>query len=188
MTILDHTMIEMQRTIVPIILEILLVLVVLFVGVFIQQFFQGSTLEIFLVFAMALAAIGIFWFTYQLTSLLPKSYRVAMVGYPFAGKTTLIASLYDEAFARRLYATVRPRGSSTIDRVNSMISQIKSGHAIGPTSDQERFGFRADITWKKYGLPRVYEVEFGDFPGGESQKYGCLRRNLGCTERSSSSG
>jgi hypothetical protein len=165
-------MIEMQRYAA---FQVLLILLGLFVVLVVELFLVGVTAISYSAVIVALLFAGIFWFIYQATPLLPKSYHVAVVGYPLAGKSTMIASFYDEGFARRLNATLRPRGASTIDTVDSMLRKVKSGHAIGPTSDQERFGFRADITWHKYGIPRVYEVEFGDFPGRDSEAYASVK-------------
>lgn len=106
------------------------------------------------------------------TSSLPTSYLVATVGFPQSGKTTLIVSLFGEAFAERILgATMRPRGIKTIERVNADLERLKKGLALGPTQDQDRFSFRADIQMGRGLFSKNYKTEFGDFPGHDSETY-----------------
>ena len=101
---------------------------------------------------------------------LPKSYYVAIVGFPKSGKTTLITCLFDEAFKGNLPIKFTPRGEQTIEYVNKNISLLEQGFAVGPTADQDRFSFRTDIIVRKFP-PQIYRTEFGDFPGGDSKKF-----------------
>ena len=102
----------------------------------------------------------------------PLPHYVALVGFPQTGKTTLIVSLFDEILAGKI-PSIRaiPRGSKTIDKVNEHLETFKNGRALGPTKDQDIFSFRADIKLKRYILTRTYKVEFGDFPGEDSDEY-----------------
>lgn len=105
-------------------------------------------------------------------NLLPKAYRVAIVGFPSSGKTTLIVTLFREIFAQRIRGVkARLRGRSTIEKVNEYLEQLDEGIALGPTKDQDIFAFRADVTMGKFPFPRTYKMEFGDFPGESSAKY-----------------
>lgn len=101
----------------------------------------------------------------------PRSYNVAVVGFPQSGKTTLIISLFGAAFARNLPFKMMPRGSQTIELVNESLEMLDKGDALGPTEDQDLFAFRADVTFGRFPFPITYKVEFGDFPGRYSQDY-----------------
>lgn len=103
---------------------------------------------------------------------LPGSHNVAIVGFPQSGKTTLIISLFGETFAGKILPLrLTPRGTKTIERINESLERLQRGQALGPTKDQDRFGFRADVTVRRFPFPRTYKVEFGDFPGVDSQTY-----------------
>lgn len=106
-------------------------------------------------------------------SQLPPSYRVAIVGLPLSGKTTLITSLFREAFARRISKNIKltPRGDQTIKRINRQIEMLDAGRAIGPTRDQDMFAFRAELTVERFPIPSSYRIELGDFSGKDSQVY-----------------
>lgn len=103
---------------------------------------------------------------------LPKSHNVAIVGFPKSGKTTLIVSLFGDIFAGNISpVSATLKGTSTIERVNESLERLERGRALGPTKDQDRFSFRADVSIKKYLNSTTYKVEFGDFPGEDSEKY-----------------
>lgn len=103
---------------------------------------------------------------------MPISHTVAIVGFPQSGKTTAIISIFGEIFARRILSVkATPRGVQTIERVNESLERLKKGRALGPTKDQDRFAFRTDITIKNWLFSRTYKVEFGDFPGEDSEEY-----------------
>ncbi len=104
---------------------------------------------------------------------LPTLYSVAIIGFRESGKTTLVTTLFDEIFNQRVEGIIRsaPRGTSVIERVNRDIHLLEQGHALGPTTDQDRFAYRTDLTLKGFPFPRTLRVEFGDFPGEDSKKY-----------------
>jgi hypothetical protein len=105
-------------------------------------------------------------------SALPRAHTVAIVGFPKSGKTTLLTSLFGEVFAQRIAdLRVVPRGTSVIDRLNHDLKLLETGRALGPTHDQDRFAYRADITMGAFPFLRTYKVEFGDFPGHDSEEY-----------------
>jgi len=60
-------------------------------------------------------------FTLQLTSRkLSASYRIAILGFPRSGKTTMITALFAYMFRRGINGTpVLPRGEETINRINA---------------------------------------------------------------------
>jgi len=101
----------------------------------------------------------------------PVQLSIAVVGFPQSGKTTMIVSLWGEIFARRIIVQAIPRGTKTIERINDCLEKLQKGRSIGPTRDQDRFGFKGDITYGKYPFTRTYKVEFGDFPGDNSEEY-----------------
>lgn len=100
-----------------------------------------------------------------------KSYHVAVIGFPKSGKTTLITSLFGEAFKRNLPVNVTPRGTQTIERINKSLEMLKKGKALGPTRDQDMFAFRADATFGRWPFRSTYRIEFGDFPGKYSEDH-----------------
>lgn len=102
---------------------------------------------------------------------LSTSYNVAIIGYPQSGKTTLIVSLFEEIFNRKVYnikATLK--GESTIERINALIEKKQSGISPGPTTDQTMFAYRTMIEVGKGIFRKKYKVEFGDYPGEYSEK------------------
>lgn len=104
--------------------------------------------------------------------MVPRTHIVGIIGFPGSGKTTLITSLFRESFAMHLSGyKMTPRGKQCIDRVNAHLRTLDMGYALGPTADQERFSFRADIVRRGLGLARTYRTEFGDFPGDDSETY-----------------
>jgi GTPase SAR1 family protein len=99
-----------------------------------------------------------------------KFLRVAVIGFPRSGKTTLITSLFGEGFKRNLPINLSPRGLSTIERVNKSLEMLEKGRAIGPTQDQDMFAFRADVISGSFLFRSVSRVEIGDFPGSYTQE------------------
>ncbi len=99
----------------------------------------------------------------------PISYRVAVIGRPQAGKTTLITAMFGHMFRSKMQG-FDPRGKSTIERVNGDLANLELGIAPAPTTDQERFGYRVDyrpstnVPFRRL-YSRTYKVEVGDFPG-----------------------
>lgn len=103
---------------------------------------------------------------------LPASHRVAIIGFPRSGKTSLIAALFEYYFRRgAMGKSIVARGEETIQRVNENIKQLELRKTIAPTTDQDVFAYRAEIL-----ANRRYKLEIGDFPGEDtvefSEKYG----------------
>ncbi len=101
-----------------------------------------------------------------------KPYNIAIIGFPRSGKTTLIATLFQQIFKQKvsgLKATLK--GESTIERINELIEKKESGLPVGPTNDQTMFAYRTEIEIGNSPLTKeFYRVEFGDYPGEESAK------------------
>lgn len=103
---------------------------------------------------------------------LPEAYSVAIIGFPQSGKTTLITSLFDEVWKGRVPRLLfRPLGESTIERLNTDLAMLKKGKALGPTTDQDKFGYTARVRIPRAFGDRWLKVEFGDFPGEDSRVF-----------------
>jgi GTPase SAR1 family protein len=97
---------------------------------------------------------------------LPSSYRIAVIGFPKSGKTTLITAVFAYLFRRGIRgASIVPRGDETIKRVNRNMEQLELGRPIGPTTDQDVFAYRAEVKLSNLIFERTYKLEIGDFPG-----------------------
>jgi len=117
---------------------------------------------------------------YLASKRLPSAYRIAIIGYPRAGKTFLITAIFKNLFLGKVsgFDTI-PRGNETIERINNYIELMETGRAIGPTTDQDVFAFRADLVRKFFGFQRKWKTELGDFPGEDSEEFG---RKSGSTD------
>ncbi len=103
---------------------------------------------------------------------LPIAYNVAVVGFPRSGKTVLITSIFAQIFSDKfLSKRVILRTKATIERVNRDLEQLDLGKALGPTSDQDLFAYRADIKRGGFPLQRTYKVNIGDFPGEDTEEF-----------------
>jgi len=120
-----------------------------------------------------LASFAMAGLTFVLTTLrLPVSHRVAILGFPQAGKTTLITAVFDYLFRHGAKGrSVVPRGEETIRRVNENLQQLELGRPIRPTKDQDVFAYRAELITRGSGLARRYKLEIGDFPGEDTVAY-----------------
>lgn len=129
----------------------------------------------FLVFV--LMSVGFFYIQLRADSRSPKAYDVAIIGFPASGKTTLLTATFGEIFEQRIGIDIELRGDSTIDRVNADLLKLARGQALGPTESQDRFAYRTRFRvrilslFKYIKIYDTYKVEFGDFPGEDSQTY-----------------
>jgi hypothetical protein len=105
---------------------------------------------------------------------IPQSHRVAVIGFPQAGKTSLIVSIFAFYFRHGVTgATILPRGEETIRRVNMHIAEMESGRGVSSTRDQDLFAYRAEVLRKSL-IPFFdsrYKLEMGDFPGEQSEDF-----------------
>jgi GTPase SAR1 family protein len=103
---------------------------------------------------------------------LPASYRIAVVGFPKSGKTTLITAVFAYLFRKGIRgASIVPRGEETIKRINQNMEQLELGRPIGPTKDQDVFAYRAEIKTGSNLFRRHYKLEIGDFPGEDTLEF-----------------
>ena len=115
------------------------------------------------------ATLAMMFVLFYRTFQVQRSYHVAVIGFPSSGKTTLITSLFGEAFARQLPIKLAPRGTQTIERINKFLETQRKGKTLGPTRDQDMFAFRADATLGRFPFRTTIRLEFGDFPGHYSE-------------------
>jgi GTPase involved in cell partitioning and DNA repair len=101
------------------------------------------------------------------------SKRIAVIGAPRAGKTSLIAVLIDSIMSSDLARYTSVLGTETVDRVSRTIASIRAGIPLAPTTDSEVFNYRYLISKPLLGvIPIKYEMEFADFPGEYSDELG----------------
>lgn len=160
---------KIGKTPLPLVIAIIAAIIALAVSI--MEFFREELLTFVLPIVVGVFTVLIFQFIIQKYSV-PLSHTVAIVGFPRSGKTTLLISLFGDIFAGMILPIrITPKGTKTIERINESLEMLKKGQALGPTKDQDRFAFRADLTIKRFPFPHTYKVEFGDFPGDESQDY-----------------
>lgn len=100
---------------------------------------------------------------------IPISHKIAVIGLPKSGKTTLITVIFELIQKGTYIREVRLHGVKTINTVNKLISLLNSGHRVGPTTEKEIFVFR--FSYQKRGLlKKLFDVEIADFPGEYSGK------------------
>ena len=97
---------------------------------------------------------------------MPASYRIAVLGFPKSGKTTLITAVFAYLFRRGVRgASIVPRGEETIQRISDNMEKLELGRPIGPTTDQDVFAYRAEVSISGLIFTARYKLEIGDFPG-----------------------
>lgn len=125
-----------------------------------------------LILLITTSILSVFAYSRFFSSGAPIAHNVAIVGFPKSGKTTLIITLFGEIFARRIKnidATLKT--PTTIERVNEYLNKLQKGLSVGPTTDQDIFAYRTNIEQKTSLFSQSYKVEFGDFPGEDSEEY-----------------
>lgn len=131
---------------------------------------------------MATTAIIVLVITFQsvffklFTKGIKLSLRVAVIGLPRSGKTTLITVVFDAIMSGRLARYASVSGLETVERLTKYLSLINSGVNLGPTTDEEVFAYRYVVNRKRFGIfSTKYDVEIADFPGEYSEE---LSRDL----------
>jgi hypothetical protein len=100
---------------------------------------------------------------------IPVSHRVAVIGLPRSGKTTLITALFELIQRGSDIPNVRLHGLNTISTVNRYIASLNAGEKIGPTKEKDTFVFRFSYSKRRGLLSRLYDIEIADFPGEYSE-------------------
>lgn len=101
---------------------------------------------------------------------IPVSHKIAVIGRPGAGKTTLITALFELIQKGMHVDNVRLHGASTINTVNKNVARLNSGMRVGPTKERDTFVFRFSYIKRRGFLKRSYDVEIADFPGEYSSR------------------
>ena len=125
------------------------------------MFIVGGVLFSSILFAILLARTGP-----------SRSHNVAFIGFRRSGKTTLLATMFNELVLFKVSRVVAAElsGPKTIERVTRHMEKIKSRQAVGPTTRHSQFPYEVNITEKGL-LRRSFKMSFGDFPGERSEEY-----------------
>ena len=128
----------------------------------------------FALLLMVAAAFPMYKFVIELfKSGVKISLRVAVIGLPRAGKTTLIAKIFDTIMSTRYAKFMTVNGVETIDRITHYLNIIQSGGGLSPSTDNDVFAFRYIYKRAVLGLLTLkYDVEIADFPGEYSESLG----------------
>jgi GTPase SAR1 family protein len=99
------------------------------------------------------------------------SHKIAVVGLPGAGKTTLITALFELIQRSDHIPNARLHGLSVVRAVNENVARLNSGKRIGPTTEKDVFVFRFSYLKRRIiFIARSYDVEIADFPGEYSTR------------------
>ncbi|XAP76888.1 GTPase [Citromicrobium bathyomarinum] len=97
---------------------------------------------------------------------LTLSYRVALIGRPRAGKTSLLAAMFDQILSGNTQKNVKIVGTKTIRQIGDIIYTLDTSGTVEPTLSEDRFLFRFFYYPLRYFRDFFkYEVEITDFPG-----------------------
>ena len=129
-------------------------------------------IDIILLLLLPLIAFLQIFLFYRSRQLSIPSYRIAVIGFPRAGKTTLITVFFRQLLnrERREHVSIVPRGSSTIEKTNDDYAKLDRREKLGKTTDQELFAYRCNMEIGKW-LKQRYKIEIGDFPGEDSEEF-----------------
>jgi hypothetical protein len=122
------------------------------------------------IFAAALTIMTTAQLFWKIRTPIPVSHKIALIGLPGSGKTTLITAMFDMVQRGIHIKRARLHGTETINRVNKYIAALNSQQRIGPSKEKDIFVFRFSYVKKKAILARLYDVEIADFPGEYSEK------------------
>ncbi len=98
----------------------------------------------------------------------PISLTISMLGFPGAGKTVYLTTLFDQ-LQRREEAGVRvrftPYGRETIEAVTTNLNLLSSGTWLLPTPPGSVFPYRANATIGVGLFQRKFKIEIADWAG-----------------------
>ncbi|MEL6768816.1 MAG: GTPase domain-containing protein, partial [Pseudomonadota bacterium] len=99
------------------------------------------------------------------------SHRVAVLGLPRSGKTTMITVLFDRIISSTIAKKVSVQGNETVNRITQNLHRLQNGEHLQPTTDNGVFAYR--FGFEKYGFPikKLFDVEVADFPGEYSADF-----------------
>jgi hypothetical protein len=106
----------------------------------------------------------------RFTGAIPASHKIALIGLPGSGKTTLITAMF-EMIQRGVHVQrAHLHGMQTITRVNKYIAALNSQQKIGPSREKDIFVFRFSYLKRRLMFSRLFDVEIADFPGEYSER------------------
>lgn len=99
------------------------------------------------------------------------SRRIAVIGEPRAGKTTLITAIFDQIMSGHSAKNITVSGRKTVDRITDHLMRVRRGGHLEATRDSDVFAYRFQHKRMISGvIPVRYDVEIADFPGEYSQQ------------------
>lgn len=92
--------------------------------------------------------------------------RIAMLGYPYSGKTVYITVLYNYLETKKSTDGIdfSIRGTETAERIAGDISTLEDGRALPPTPNEHPFLYRGCVATSKLSLKK-YEIQIVDYAG-----------------------
>lgn len=129
----------------------------------------------FLAIILAVLAAFSLWVLPNYFKILNKgvnySFRVAVIGLPRTGKTSIITVVFNRLITGKIARYISVTGAETVDRITNLMLEINNGVNLGPTNDNDVFAYRFSVT-KSFPIKRKYDVEVADFPGEYSEMLG----------------
>jgi len=134
-----------------------------------------NMLDIILLLLLLFIVFFQFFLFYRSRQLSIPSYRIAVIGFPRSGKTTLITVLLRHILnqERRDNVSIVLRGSSTIDKFNDDYARLERCEPLGSTTDttdKGLFTYRFDMEKGRWFKQR-YKIDVGDLSGEDSEKF-----------------
>jgi predicted YcjX-like family ATPase len=96
---------------------------------------------------------------------IPIAHKIAVIGLPTAGKTSLITAMFELIQKGQSKPSVRIHGTKTIALINGYIARLASGQALAPTKENDIFIFRFSYLKRRAFQTLLYDIEIADFPG-----------------------
>lgn len=99
------------------------------------------------------------------------SLRIAVLGAPRTGKTTLITTVFDAIMSGRIAKHASVSGTETVQKLTADLMKIQKGHNLGPTEDKDVFAYRYTVDASTFLYKKKYDVEIADFPGEYTEDF-----------------
>jgi len=145
-------------------------IIFLFAGIF---FLSGKIYgeQIAVIITITVSVILILVISYTISIKYPKTYRIAVIGMPQSGRTTLITTMaYEISDGIHIDGTdkVLLKGIDTMERVRFDIEKLSKGKKLKHITDEEVFKYRLRVVnfskFFKLLIKQVYQLEILDFP------------------------
>lgn len=100
-----------------------------------------------------------------------QSVRIAVIGQPRAGKTTLISVIFHKIMSSKIARNATVSGEKTVDRITRHMLTLRTGKSLASTDENSVFAFRFQIKKRLLAMiPMQFDVEIADFPGEYSEQ------------------